>query len=434
MGGGKPFGEWMLSLYAQDMGGLPLLTREEELRIAKDIDKYRRLGRKSLLSLYPFFCEAIDLLDGVITNKNAVDRTINIAFGSPISNYESRDSLRETLKPIIEELKSFQSRVHTTPTPKSALTYMQHGVKLIEKCGLHMKFIEIMRVKLSGICRKSFDADLFFMEWKKFIRLRKTCCDYFAKYEIAKRSLAEGNLRLVVSIAKRYRGARASFLDLVQEGNVGLMRAVEKYEHRRGFKFSTYATWWIRQSITRSLSDMSRVIRLPVHIVEQLSKIEKATKKLVNEDGKEPSIQNIVNEVCNTFNTPGFSMEDYNRIMRVATNPASLDKSMHGSEEKAFGDLIEDRNAENPVQEVSKSLLKERLMEVLGLLSAREREIVKLRFGLGDGYVYTLEEIGKIYKITRERVRQIEAKALRKLRHPSRAKLLENFTEIEDLD
>ena len=215
---------------------------------------------------------------------------------------------------------------------------------------------------------------------------------------------------------------------------MGLMRAVEKYEYRRGFKFSTYATWWIRQSITRSLSDVSRVIRLPVHIVEQLSKIDKATKKLINEEGREPSPENIVDEVRNTFNSPRFSIEDYNRILRVATNPTSLDKSIHESEDNSFRDLIEDRNAENPVQEVSKSLLKERLIEVLGSLTYREREIVKLRFGLGDGYIYTLEEIGKIYKITRERVRQIEAKALRKLKHPSRSKLLENFIDTDTVD
>jgi RNA polymerase primary sigma factor len=289
--------------------------------------------------------------------------------------------------------------------------------------------------ELRDIKEENYDEDLYKISWDEFCEKLELTKLYFDIYEDAKKDLANGNLRLVISIAKKYKNSHVSFLDIIQEGNAGLMRAVEKFEYSRGFKFSTYATWWIRQSITRSLSDSSRVIRLPVHIVEQLSKIEKATKKIAQDTGIEPTPEQIVSEVRLNFKYTNFTVQDYYKIKKVARSPVSLDKPVSGNEEEnVFGELIQDRRVMGPVQAANKNMLRERLLMVIDSLSAREREIVKLRFGLGDGYIYTLEEVGRIFKVTRERVRQIEAKALRKLRHPSRSNQLENFVDKDKLD
>jgi len=415
----------MLSTYLGQMGKIPLLTRQAELHLAKKIDHFRQGGRTLILSFMPNFDKAIDLIDGVVKGHNAVDRTLKV-----LGNYDTKDLLKEDLKKVIEDLRILQTRIRITDNKVLVNKYLKLGISLIEQTRLQIKFIHRMYNKLSTIEKDAFDAESYKVTWEEFKARRKLTELQFNIYEDAKRDLANGNLRLVVSIAKKYRNSNVQFLDVIQEGNAGLMRAVEKYEHRRGFKFSTYATWWIRQSITRSLSDSSRVIRLPVHIVEQLSKMEKATRKLSQETGLDPSPEEIVNEVQINFKLPDFSLQDYYRIHKVAKSPISLDKPVsEDSDESVFGELLQDRSNETPVEAAAKSMLKDRLLEVLDSLSVREREILKLRSGIGDGYVYTLEEVGKIFKVTRERVRQIEAKALRKLRHPSRAKRLENFVD-----
>jgi RNA polymerase primary sigma factor len=242
----------------------------------------------------------------------------------------------------------------------------------------------------------------------------------FVAYEQVKRQLSSGNLRLVVSIAKKYRNRGLSFLDLIQEGNTGLMRAVDKYEYRRGYKFSTYATWWIRQAITRAIADQARTIRIPVHMIDVLSRLRNVAKKLLQEMGREPTTEE-------TALAAGISLDETRRVLAIGRHPASLDRPIGESEDCSFGEFIEDHGTESPVKTASNGLLRDRIEDLLKTLTYREREIIRLRYGLDDGYSYTLEEVGRIFKVTRERVRQIEAKAVRKLQHPVRSRTLEGF-------
>jgi RNA polymerase primary sigma factor len=242
------------------------------------------------------------------------------------------------------------------------------------------------------------------------------------EYDSAKRHLSAGNLRLVVSIAKRYRNRGLSFLDLIQEGNTGLMRAVDKFEHARGYKFSTYATWWIRQAITRAIADHSRTIRMPVHMIDTMNKVRTATRELIQRNGIEPSVEEAAEQA-------GLTMEEVAGVMRMAHQPLSLDQPVGDHEDSFFGEFLEDHREVDPLLELNQESLRNRIAEVLSALDYREREIIRLRFGLADGYSYTLEEVGKIFAVTRERVRQIETKAVRALQHPVRAKRLLSFVE-----
>ena len=244
----------------------------------------------------------------------------------------------------------------------------------------------------------------------------------YSEYQQAKRELSEGNLRLVVSIAKKYRNRGLSFLDLIQEGNAGLMRAVDKFEYRRGFKFCTYATWWIRQAITRAVADQSRTIRIPVHMVETMSRVRTVSRQLLQELGREPTLEEVARRSETTI-------EEARRVLAMSRYPISLDRPVGNSEDSHFGDLLPDGEAKSPSIGASQEMLRGRIQSVLKTLSYREREIIKLRYGLGDGYSYTLEEVGHIFKVTRERIRQIEAKAVRKLQQPSRSQELVGFLD-----
>jgi RNA polymerase primary sigma factor len=260
-------------------------------------------------------------------------------------------------------------------------------------------------------------------ESPKSLRLRcEAMRGQYKDYEGVKRQLSGGNLRLVVSIAKKYRNRGLSFLDLIQEGNTGLMRAVDKYEYRRGFKFSTYATWWIRQAITRAIADQARTIRIPVHMIDVLSKLRNASKQLLQELGREPTSEEAAAAT-------GLSIDETRRVLAMGRHPVSLDRPVGESEDSCFGEFLEDGGLPRPDKAASNELLREKIDALLKTLTYREREIIRLRYGLGDGYTYTLEEVGRIFKVTRERVRQIEAKAVKKLQHPVRSQQLAGFLE-----
>ena len=327
---------------------------------------------------------------------------------------------RRRVAKLLEELSLRTSRIQ--PLMKKLVHIskktdeLQRAIASAKENRTPAEELAVMRQELEGL------IDLV-MEEPDLLRKRvKAIQKVFNDYEQAKRELSGGNLRLVVSIAKKYRNRGLSFLDIIQEGNTGLMRAVDKYEYRRGYKFSTYATWWIRQAITRAIADHARTIRIPVHMIETMSKLRNIAKRLVQQLGREPTIEEIAREA-------GMTISEARRVMKISRHPISLDRPVGESEDSYFGDFIEDETAENPVESAGSEMLKERIEEVLKTLTYREREIIKLRYGIGDGYTYTLEEVGRIFKVTRERVRQIEAKAIRKLQHPVRARKLEGFLE-----
>jgi RNA polymerase primary sigma factor len=321
---------------------------------------------------------------------------------------------------LLEELSLRTSRVQPMKSKLHGISQKMHQLEKIIASGANRDYtaedIEVMKQELEGL------QELVLETPKQLDKRIRTMDRVFGQYEEAKRSLSSANLRLVVSIAKKYRNRGLSFLDIIQEGNSGLMRAVDKYEYRRGYKFSTYATWWIRQAITRAIADHARTIRIPVHMIETMSRLRAASRNLLQKLGREASIEEIADEA-------DMSVDETRRVLKISKHPISLDRPIGESEDSYFGDFIEDDDIDSPVMSAAQEMLKERIDIVLKTLSYREREIVKLRYGIGDGYTYTLEEVGRIFKVTRERVRQVEAKAIRKLQHPVRSRKLEGFMD-----
>jgi RNA polymerase primary sigma factor len=310
--------------------------------------------------------------------------------------------------PLMRKLRSIAKKMN------DLLTDLRRAEKFPKK--FDPEDIEVMQEEIAGL------RALVLEEPDQLTRRVKDLNTVFWEYEQAKRDLSGGNLRLVVSIAKKYRNRGLSFLDIIQEGNTGLMRAVDKYEYKRGYKFSTYATWWIRQAITRAIADHARTIRIPVHMIETMSKLRNIQKTILQETGQEPTIEELAERA-------GMSVVETRRVMKISRHPVSLDRPVGESEDSYFGDFIEDERQGAPSDTAAQDMLKGRIEQVLRTLTYREREIIKLRYGIGDGYTYTLEEVGRIFKVTRERVRQVEAKAIRKLQHPVRARKLQGFVD-----
>jgi RNA polymerase primary sigma factor len=448
-------------MYLTQMGEIPLLTREKEISLAQKIEVTRRRFRRKVLECDYALRNVFETLKRVQVGDLPFDRTIKVSM---TENLEKDKILQRmphnlrTLEPLMEQnVDDFNRLIDADAGPeereairKRLKTRRRKSVTLVEELSIRtqkvqplMKKLEQISARMSGLDaaaaalkgnkaereqranleKELFDLMMITLEEPSSLRKRVAIMKQrFGEYEQAKRDLSGGNLRLVVSIAKKYRNRGLSFLDLIQEGNTGLMRAVDKYEYRRGFKFSTYATWWIRQAITRAIADQARTIRIPVHMIETMSKLRNVSKKLLQELGREPTIEETAKEA-------GITPEETKRVLKISRHPISLDRPVGESEDSYFGDFIEDGGVENPVNAATNEMLKDKIENVLKTLTYREREIIKLRYGLGDGYTYTLEEVGRIFKVTRERVRQIEAKAVRKLQHPVRSRQLEGFLD-----
>ncbi len=455
-------------MYLKEMGSVPLLTREEEVEISKRIEKAQmqiqriimrfRYSTREGISIGHYLMHIKERFDKCITEKEIPDKQIFLKKLPKLCELLTREDkvleylLIDARKPNINKTDKIKlinliekNRIRT----QAYLRQFHFRYNITEDFGevimrAYDRFLTLEKeirelagradrnkfaaMKLQATKRKLSKNELAagrtIDEFKKDVRMLQRWMD---KSQEAKREMVESNLRLVISIAKKYTNRGLSFLDLIQEGNMGLMKAVEKFEYRRGYKFSTYATWWIRQAVTRAIADQARTIRIPVHMIETINKVLRAAKKLMMETGREPTPEELAEEV-------GITAERVREIYKIAQHPISLQAEVGDGGDSQFGDFIEDTGVESPAEATGYSILKDKMNEVLETLTDRERTVLIQRFGLADGKPKTLEEVGIEFNVTRERIRQIEAKALRKMRHPVRSKQLQAFLDLLESD
>jgi RNA polymerase primary sigma factor len=449
-----------LGLYLRQMGAIPLLNRKEELELSQRLEHARQRYRHSALLSWPVLDHVVDTFERVLAGKLAVDPTIDVVTSLHLSREQILKRMPynvRTLRHLIDQSSTTFRQLQRASTPaararlrRTLWRNVRKAARLAEELSPRIEYLErwtdelaIQAAKIRQLTRQIEAAGRSRSEREERTKRTKELRDLMlqvrsedlaslvhimerrrAKYQRARRDLAEGNLRLVVSIAKRYRGRGLAFADLIQEGNRGLMRAVDKYEHRLGFKFGTYATWWIRQGITRALADHARTVRVPCHQVGMLAAIERVRGELTVKQGREPSVEEIAKVL-------GVTPEEARSLRVVGRHPVSLHEPLGGDGERALEDFLGDTDTTNPGRAVDQHLLKERIGEVLRSLTPREREVIELRFGLRDGHPRTLDEVARTYGITRERIRQIEARGLLKLRQPNRSQRLVEFAEAE---
>ncbi len=451
-------------MYLKEMGSVPLLTREEEVDISKRIEKAQiqiekiimrfRYSTREAMSIANYLIHAKERFDKCIAEKEVPDKQAyfnllpklcqllkqedkvleNYLFelDNPKLKKVDRVKISEDIEKCRIRTQAYLRRMHVRHNiiedfgevilnAYDRFLVLEKEMQELQPRAEKNKFAaaKLMAVKRK-LKKRELAAGRILDEFKKDVRMLQRWMD---KSQEAKREMVESNLRLVISIAKKYTNRGLSFLDLIQEGNMGLMKAVEKFEYRRGYKFSTYATWWIRQAVTRAIADQARTIRIPVHMIETINKVLRGAKKLMMETGREPTPEELASEL-------GLTPERVREIYKIAQHPISLQAEVGDGGESQFGDFLEDTATESPAEATGYAILKDKMNEVLATLTERERTVLIERFGLLDGKPKTLEEVGVRFKVTRERVRQIEAKALRKMRHPTRSKQLQAFLDL----